>query len=44
MVSHDQRLISLVTDVVWCVGDKNVKRWEGDVVSYKKAIEATMTF
>jgi ATPase subunit of ABC transporter with duplicated ATPase domains len=44
MVSHDQRLINLVCDEVWVVGAKTVKRWPGDVASYKKHLEAELTF
>ncbi|KAH3767959.1 non-transporter ABC protein AbcF1 [Pelomyxa schiedti] len=40
MVSHDQRLISLVCDEVWRVADNRVTKWPGDLVSYKKFLES----
>ena len=40
MVSHDQRLISMVCDEVWCMEDHKLTRWNGDLISYKKHIEA----
>lgn len=39
MVSHDQHLISMVCDELWVVGDRTVKRWSGDVLSYKRKLE-----
>ena len=44
MVSHDQRLISLVCDEVWCVGNNTVTKWKGDVLSYRKFVESSMKF
>jgi len=44
MVSHDQRLISLVCDEVWLIENHSVSRWKGDVASYRKHLESTMVF
>lgn len=35
LVSHDFRLISQVAEEIWEVGNSKVRRWEGDIVSYK---------
>lgn len=44
MVSHDQRLISMVCDEVWVIENHTVSRWKGDVASYRKHIESSMVF
>eukprot|EP01094_Clydonella_sp_ATCC50884_P013528 TRINITY_DN2380_c0_g1_i1.p1 TRINITY_DN2380_c0_g1~~TRINITY_DN2380_c0_g1_i1.p1 ORF type:complete len:601 (+),score=233.75 TRINITY_DN2380_c0_g1_i1:188-1804(+) len=36
MVSHDQRLISLVCDDIWQLEGGEVKQWKGDLQAYKK--------
>lgn len=39
LVSHDERLISLVADELWvCNRDKTVKLFEGDFEAYRKLI------
>jgi len=36
-VSHDFRLISQVCNEIWEVcKDKTIRRWEGDIETYKK--------
>jgi ATP-binding cassette subfamily F protein 2 len=35
LVSHDFRLISQVAQEIWLCDDKNVKKWPGDIQSYK---------
>lgn len=35
LVSHDFRLISQVAEVIWVCDDKTIKKWSGDIVSYK---------
>lgn len=42
LVSHDFRLISQVCNEIWEVTkDRTVKKWEGDIVSYKHHLKAT---
>jgi len=36
LVSHDFRLISQVCHEIWEVADCTVKKWQGDIVSYKQ--------
>ena len=36
LVSHDFRLISQVAQEIWEVANGAVKRWNGDIVSYKE--------
>jgi len=36
LVSHDFRLISQVAHEIWEVANGSVKRWNGDIVSYKQ--------
>ena len=39
LVSHDFRLISQVAKEIWTVQDGCVKRWNGDIVSYKEYLK-----
>eukprot|EP00727_Mastigamoeba_balamuthi_P007298 m51a1_g3189 putative abc transporter-related protein (703) ;mRNA; f:434579-437069 len=39
LVSHDQRLISMVCDETWHFHDDTVSRWDGDIVSYKRYLQ-----
>ena len=39
LVSHDFRLISQVAKEIWTVQDGCVKRWNGDIVSYKEHLK-----
>eukprot|EP01095_Lingulamoeba_sp_RSL-Kostka_P011906 TRINITY_DN463_c0_g1_i3.p1 TRINITY_DN463_c0_g1~~TRINITY_DN463_c0_g1_i3.p1 ORF type:complete len:392 (+),score=135.96 TRINITY_DN463_c0_g1_i3:1120-2295(+) len=39
MVSHDQRLISMVCDNIWLLENQSITVWEGDVDDYKKYLE-----
>ena len=41
LVSHDFRLISQVANEIWVVGDDTVKRWGGDIISYKAHLKAS---
>jgi len=38
LISHDERLISLVCDEVWVVKDGNVSKWASDFDNYKNAM------
>lgn len=38
LVSHDFRLISQVTEEIWVCEKESVKRWDGDIFSYKKEL------
>lgn len=40
LVSHDFRLISQVCTEIWEVKDCTVKRWDGDIVSYKEHLRS----
>ena len=42
LVSHDERLISLVCNEMWVVGDGGVEKWEGDFEEYKNMIMKQM--
>jgi ATP-binding cassette subfamily F protein 2 len=41
LISHDFRLLTKVADQIWVV-DKGVKRWEGDILSYKAKLKKQM--
>jgi len=40
LISHDFRLLSQVAEEIWVV-DKGVKKWDGDIRSYKAALKKT---
>eukprot|EP00727_Mastigamoeba_balamuthi_P006443 m51a1_g2419 putative abc transporter-related protein (703) ;mRNA; r:805103-807613 len=42
MVSHDQRLISMVCDETWHIHDDTVTRWDGDIASYKRYLQQSI--
>ena len=42
LVSHDFRLISQVAEEIWECNHGTVTRWEGDIISYKTNLIATM--
>ncbi|OAF65181.1 hypothetical protein A3Q56_07115 [Intoshia linei] len=38
LVSHDFRLISQVAQEIWVCENGNIKKWDGDILSYKKSL------
>jgi len=38
VISHDFRLLQHVADEIWVI-DKGLKRWDGDIVSYKNSLK-----
>ena len=38
VISHDFRLLQHVADEIWVI-DKGLKRWDGDIVSYKASLK-----
>ena len=40
LVSHDFRLISEVANEIWVCEKQPVRRWEGDIPSYKNTLRA----
>jgi ATP-binding cassette subfamily F protein 2 len=42
LVSHDFRLISQVCKEILVCDNKNIKRWEGDIQSYKTALKSAL--
>jgi ATP-binding cassette subfamily F protein 2 len=42
LVSHDFRLISQVCDEIWECKDGTIKKWPGDIMSYKKHLRDTV--
>jgi ATP-binding cassette, subfamily F, member 2 len=43
LVSHDFRLISQVAEEIWVVADGAVKKWGGDILSFKAHLKKTHT-
>jgi len=42
LVSHDFRLISQVCKEIWVCDNRNIKRWEGDIQSYKDSLKRAL--
>jgi len=42
LVSHDFRLISQVTEEIWVCDEKTIKKWPGDITSYKAHLKKQM--
>jgi len=42
LVSHDFRLISQVAKEVWLCDNHNIKKWPGDIRSYKNSLIKSM--
>merc|ERR1719410_3069679 len=40
LVSHDFRLINQVADQIWICEKQTVKKWDGDIISYKDHLKA----
>jgi ATP-binding cassette subfamily F protein 2 len=40
LVSHDFRLVSQVAEEIWVCDKQEVKKWEGDIFSYKEHLRA----
>jgi len=40
LVSHDFRLVSQVAEEVWVCDKQEIKKWEGDIFSYKEYLRA----
>merc|ERR1712083_757624 len=43
LVSHDFRLIGQVAKEIWLCDKRTVKKWEGDIQSYKKHLKKEVT-
>jgi len=42
LVSHDFRLVSQVAEEIWVCDKQAVKKWEGDIFSYKECLRAAI--
>merc|ERR1739844_207780 len=42
LVSHDFRLIDQVADTIWICENETVTKWEGNIISYKDHLKATV--
>lgn len=42
LVSHDFRLISQVANEIWVVDKGTVSKWNGDILSYKQMLRASV--